>query len=149
MAVGMARRQNTCVGVLFVDLDGFKAVNDTLGHEAGDSVLREVARRMLACVRETDTVARVGGDEFLIVAGGLHSEKDAGRIADKVVRAVAEPVVLDDGRQAAVGASIGIALCKVCGEDPDRLIRLADAAMYKVKNAGKNGYCFAEPADLS
>lgn len=149
MAVGMARRQNTRVGVLFVDLDGFKAVNDTLGHEAGDSVLREVARRMLACVRETDTVARVGGDEFLIVAGGLHSEKDAGRIADKVVRAVAEPVVLDDGRQAAVGASIGIALCKVCGEDPDRLIRLADAAMYRVKNAGKNGYCFAEPADSS
>ncbi|MBN1629766.1 MAG: PAS domain S-box protein [Thermoleophilia bacterium] len=148
MAFGLARRQRNQVGVMFVDLDGFKAVNDTFGHEAGDRVLRETAERLLSCVRETDTVARFGGDEFLIVMGGLHNQGDAARIAEKIISKVAEPVTLDDGRQTSVGASVGIALCLVCGQDPDRLIRLADAAMYRAKNAGKNGYRFADPADL-
>lgn len=147
MAFGMARRQRTSVAVMFVDLDGFKTVNDTLGHEAGDRVLKKMAQRLLSCVRETDTVARVGGDEFLVVATGLHSEEDAARIAEKIVRQVAEPVVIDDGRRASVGASVGVALCQVCGEDPDRLIKLADAAMYRVKNSGKNGYSFADPSE--
>jgi len=148
MAFGMARRQKAEVGVMFVDLDGFKSVNDTLGHEAGDRVLQETAKRLLSCVRETDTVARIGGDEFLIVVGGLHGKDDAARIAQKIVGRVAEPVGLDDDRQISVGASVGIALCLVCGDDTDRLIKLADAAMYRVKNAGKNGYAFADPADL-
>ncbi|MBN2566154.1 MAG: PAS domain S-box protein, partial [Candidatus Eisenbacteria bacterium] len=139
MAFGMARRQKAEVGVMFVDLDGFKSVNDTLGHETGDLVLRETAKRLLSCVRETDTVARIGGDEFLIVVGGLHGKDDAARIAQKIVSRVGEPVVLDSGRQVSVGASVGIALCLVCGDDADRLIKLADAAMYRVKNAGKNG----------
>ncbi len=135
------------VGVMFIDLDGFKTVNDTLGHEVGDLVLRETAQRMLSCVRETDTVARVGGDEFLVVATGLHTDEDAALIADKLVHRAAEPVILADGLQASVGASVGVALCKVCGEDADLMIKAADTAMYKVKNSGKNGYRFAEPAD--
>ena len=148
MALSTARRQNKMVGVMFVDLDGFKTVNDTLGHEAGDLVLRETAQRMLSCVRETDTVARVGGDEFLVVATGLNTDKDAALIAEKLVQRVAEPVVLDGGRQASVGASVGIALCRACGEDADLMIKAADTAMYQVKNSSKkNGYRFAEPAD--
>ncbi|MBN2131151.1 MAG: PAS domain S-box protein [Sedimentisphaerales bacterium] len=148
MAFGMARRQKAEVGVMFVDLDGFKSVNDTLGHEAGDAVLRETARRLLSCVRETDTVARIGGDEFLVVAGGLHGKDDAAQIAQKIISRVGESVVVGDGSLASVGASVGIALCLACGDDTDRLIKLADAAMYRVKNAGKNGYAFADPADL-
>jgi diguanylate cyclase (GGDEF)-like protein/PAS domain S-box-containing protein len=147
MALGVARRHNTMVAVMFIDLDGFKAVNDTLGHEAGDRVLEKTAQRMTSCVRETDTVARVGGDEFLIVATGLRTQGAVVRIAEKVVRRVAEPVILDDGQRASVSASVGIALCRLCGEDSDRLIKAADAAMYRVKNSGKNGYRIAEEAD--
>ena len=147
MALSTARRQNKMVGVMFIDLDGFKTVNDTLGHEVGDLVLRETAQRMLSCVRETDTVARVGGDEFLVVATGLHTDEDAVLIAEKLVQRAAEPVILDDGLQASVGASVGVALCQVCGEDADRMIKAADTAMYRVKNSGKNGFRFAEAAD--
>jgi diguanylate cyclase (GGDEF)-like protein/PAS domain S-box-containing protein len=147
MALGMGRRQVTSVGVMFVDLDGFKTVNDTHGHEAGDRVLQEAARRMVSCVRETDTVARVGGDEFLVVLTGLHSPEDAARIAAKMVSRLGEPVDLDGGQQTSTGASIGIAMCSQCGEDPERLIKMADDAMYRVKNSGKNGYCFADPVE--
>jgi diguanylate cyclase (GGDEF)-like protein/PAS domain S-box-containing protein len=148
MALGMGRRQITSVGVMFVDLDGFKKVNDTHGHEAGDRVLQEMARRMVSCVRETDTVARVGGDEFLVVLTGLHSPEDAARVAAKMLSRMGEPVSLDGGHETSVGASIGIAMCSQCGEDPERLIKMADDAMYQVKNSGKNGYRFADPADV-
>ncbi|MGD0280314.1 MAG: diguanylate cyclase, partial [Smithella sp.] len=141
VAINMARRYKKAAAVMFIDLDGFKAVNDTLGHDAGDYVLVQVAKRLLSCVRETDTVARVGGDEFLIIATEINTPDNAAQIAEKVIQLVSKPVFFK-GQKTAVGASIGIALYPDHGEDMDQLIKLADEAMYKVKNAGKNGFCF-------
>lgn len=141
-AVNMARRHKKAAAVMFADLDGFKAVNDTLGHDAGDDVLRQVAQRLLSCVRETDTVARVGGDEFLVIATEIQIPENAARIAEKIVRCVSEPLAVN-GRQAAVGASIGIALFPDDTEDLEQIVQLADKAMYRAKNAGKNRFCFA------
>ena len=140
-ALNMAHRYKKSAAVMFIDLDGFKSVNDTLGHDAGDYVLKQVAQRMLACVRETDTVARVGGDEFLIIATEIISADNAAQIAQKVIQTVSQPIFIN-GEQAVVGTSIGIALFPDHSEDMDRLIKLADEAMYKVKNDGKNGYRF-------
>jgi len=143
MALGTARRHKNLAAVMFIDLDDFKAVNDAHGHAAGDNVLKEVANRLRSSVRETDTVARVGGDEFLLIATELHSSDDAARIAEKVVHLVSQPVILNHDQQATVGASVGIALYPDHGEDIDQLIKQADQAMYQVKNTGKNGFGFA------
>jgi len=140
-ALSIAHRYKRIAAVMFVDLDGFKNVNDTLGHDAGDYTLQEVARRLLSCVRETDTVARIGGDEFLIIATEINSPDNAAQIAEKIIQAVSQPVMIH-GRQALIGASIGIALFPDHSDDKDQLIKLADEAMYKVKNSGKNGYRF-------
>jgi len=144
-ALGMSRRRKNLTAVMFIDLDGFKTVNDTLGHEAGDYVLKQVAQRLLACVRETDTVGRVGGDEFLIIATDLHVPGNAVHIAEKLIQTVSYPINLDS-RMVTIGASIGIALYPAHAKDIEELIRKADEAMYRVKNAGKNGYSFADAA---
>lgn len=140
-AINMARRYKKAVALMFVDLDGFKAVNDTLGHDAGDYVLRQVALRLLSCVRDTDTVARLGGDEFLIIATEINAPENAEQIARKVIKLVSQPVIFKE-QQAVVGTSIGIALFPDDGSDMDQLLKLADEAMYQVKNAGKNGFRF-------
>ncbi|MBP7583417.1 MAG: diguanylate cyclase [Spirochaetes bacterium] len=141
MALGQARRMQNSVAVMFIDLDNFKSVNDTLGHDAGDHVLIETARRLQSCVRETDTVARIGGDEFLVIVTGVTAPEDAAPIARKIIGAVSLPIVIG-GKEAVLGTSIGIAIAPEHGEEMDRLIKLADNAMYRVKNSGKNGYCF-------
>jgi diguanylate cyclase (GGDEF)-like protein len=136
-ALSRARRSGGMVSVLFVDLDGFKAVNDTLGHEAGDVLLVAVAGRLRAAVRETDLVARLGGDEFVLVLEGLRRPQDVTIVAKRVVDAISEPVPLP-GTLASVTASVGFAL----GDGDafaDSLLRQADAAMYAVKVAGKRG----------
>lgn len=147
MALSMAHRNREMAAVMFVDLDGFKAVNDSLGHNAGDYLLTQVAKRMLSCVRETDTVARVGGDEFLIIITGLKIKEKAllymEKIAEKIINSLSRPVTVD-GKQAAVSASIGIAMYPDHGADNDALIKKADKAMYRVKNTGKNSFCFAD-----
>jgi diguanylate cyclase (GGDEF)-like protein/PAS domain S-box-containing protein len=145
VALNMARRYKKAVAVMFIDLDGFKAVNDTFGHDAGDYVLKQVAQRLLSCVRETDTVARVGGDEFLIIATEINTPENAAQIAEKVIQLASQPVIFN-GQQAAVGTSIGIALFPDHGKDMDQLVKLADEAMYKVKNTGKNGFRFVNTA---
>ena len=142
MAISLAQRNQTMLAVMFIDLDDFKEVNDTLGHEAGDYVLKQVAGRMLGCVRSSDTVARVGGDEFLIIANDIHIPKIAEQIAGKVINIVSSPIVFNGG-QASVGASIGIALYPNDGQDIDQLIKQADKAMYRAKNSGKNSFRFA------
>lgn len=142
-ALNTAHRYKNKTAVMFIDLDGFKCVNDTLGHKAGDEVLKEISLRMLSCVRSTDTVARVGGDEFMIIAADLHSRDDAAIIAQKVISLVAQPVNID-GRQARVSASIGIVIYPDRDEDMDQLIKDADEAMYRVKNSGKNSYLFSD-----
>ncbi len=141
MAISLARRNKTAVALMFIDLDGFKSVNDSLGHDAGDYVLKQVAQRLLSCVRESDTVARVGGDEFLIIANGIHAPENASQIAEKIISTVSQPIIFD-GEQAVVGTSIGIALYPDDGEEMKQLIKDADEAMYRIKKAGKNGFCF-------
>lgn len=142
MAIGLARRHEDIAAIMFVDLDGFKQVNDSLGHDAGDDMLRYVARQLEGCVREVDTVARLGGDEFIVIAGGLSSRSDATVIARAIVALVSQPTMLR-GVNSRVSASVGIALYPADEQDPDRLIRLADEAMYEVKKNGKNGFAFA------
>jgi diguanylate cyclase (GGDEF)-like protein len=142
MAMSLARRNKTMAAVMFLDLDGFKAVNDTFGHEAGDEVIKEVAKRLRSSVRETDTVARIGGDEFLLVITELKSTPKMAGIAEKVIRILSEPIFYKCV-MATVGVSIGIAIFPRDGANVDYLIQLADEAMYKVKASGKSGYKYA------
>jgi diguanylate cyclase (GGDEF)-like protein len=134
-ALAGARRHRSEVAVMILDLDGFKAVNDTLGHAAGDRLLRAVADRLRNRVRETDTVARLGGDEFALVIENLVRPEHAALVARKLLDALEAPVQVD-GAEARVGASIGAALYPRDAEDPAALLRLADAAMYAAKAAG-------------
>gem|GEM_PF-5727455 len=144
MAISLARRQKKMTAVMFIDLDGFKKINDTMGHDTGDCVLKQVAQRMVSCVRETDTIARYGGDEFLVIATGLKSADGAAEIATKLITVISKPLICEEGRTAMIGASIGISLFPTHGSDIDQLVKLADGAMYQVKNRGKNGFCFAD-----
>jgi diguanylate cyclase (GGDEF)-like protein/PAS domain S-box-containing protein len=137
----LSRRENATVGLLFLDLDHFKEVNDTLGHEAGDLLLRQAATRMHDSIRETDTVGRLGGDEFVILLPHLNDAGAAALIADKVIAALGTRFDLD-GHDAWVGASIGIVVFPGDGEDASELLRNADLAMYKAKEAGRNTYRF-------
>lgn len=131
--------------VLFVDLDDFKPVNDRFGHESGDAVLIEVARRLQAEIRETDFAARMGGDEFVVVLGGAKNNEDAAKVAEKILHALAQPISLGQGRQARVSASIGIAMFPKDGENIDTLLRNADLAMYQAKDKQKGSYGFYQP----
>lgn len=140
-AMAHAQRAGTRMAILFVDLDRFKAVNDSFGHTAGDTLLRDAARRLQACVRETDTVSRQGGDEFLIALTDLRDDEVAALIAGKVLAALAQPFMID-GRTAAISASIGIALYPSDGLDFEALLRKSDVAMYHAKDAGRNACRF-------
>ncbi len=129
--------------VLCIDLDGFKAVNDTLGHFAGDQLLRIVAERLQACVRDTDTVARLGGDEFAIIQVGIARADDASILADRLLQVVGEPLELE-GQRLGPRLSIGIALAPADGADAERLMKNADVALYRAKADGGHGYRFFE-----
>jgi diguanylate cyclase (GGDEF)-like protein/PAS domain S-box-containing protein len=141
----IARRTNTSVALLFIDLDGFKQVNDNFGHAAGDQVLQIVARRWLDCVREADTVARLGGDEFAVVLGGLQDLSAVATMAEKLIAVVSSDVALSKGKTCHVGASIGISIYPTDAQQVDSLISLADAAMYKSKARGKGAFTFSSP----
>jgi diguanylate cyclase (GGDEF)-like protein/PAS domain S-box-containing protein len=140
-AFNLARRSRLNVGVMLIDLDRFKVVNDTYGHEMGDRVLQEVARRLRATVRQVDTVARQGGDEFVVVLPELHRSSDAARVANKVLQQLAKPIILDDV-PFQIGASIGISMFPPDGGDPETLLKQADAAMYRAKSSGSGGFEF-------
>jgi diguanylate cyclase (GGDEF)-like protein len=129
--------------VLFVDLDGFKPINDGMGHKAGDAVLIETGRRLQACLRKGDVVARHGGDEFTLLVNNVHGKEDAIRVAERVLRKVKEPIDLARKR-VHVGASIGIALSTNIHERPEDLIRDADLAMYRAKSQGKGNYSVSD-----
>lgn len=129
--------------VLFVDLDGFKPINDGLGHKAGDAVLIETAKRLHACLRKGDVVARHGGDEFTLLVNNVNGKEDAIRVAERVLRKVKEPIDLARKR-VQVGASIGIALSTNIHERPEDLIRDADLAMYRAKSQGKGNYSVSD-----
>ncbi|HVS63959.1 MAG TPA: EAL domain-containing protein [Thermoanaerobaculia bacterium] len=138
-ALESARRSGVSVAVLFLDLDNFKLVNDTLGHRVGDELLQAVADRLSTCVRETDTIGRLGGDEFTIVLGRVQDESDAARVASKVLELISEPFVLTNTR-IDVTTSIGVSLFPSNGADVETLLRCADTAMYRAKELGRGNY---------
>jgi diguanylate cyclase (GGDEF)-like protein len=136
-----ARRNGGMVAVMFLDLDNFKTINDSLGHAAGDDLLCQVAAKLRACVRETDTVARVSGDEFLILLGDLQDEEAIVAVVAKVTHLLGRAFVLD-GIEVLVTASLGIAVAPRDGAGGDELLKNADMAMYQAKDAGRNTFCF-------
>ena len=136
-----AKRRCAPVAVLFIDLDGFKGINDTLGHAGGDELLKEVAVRLQSAVRTGDTVARISGDEFAIVLADLVRPEDAALVAQKVIERLAESIYAQ-GAEVFVTASVGLAAFPADGADAETLINAADAAMYRVKQSGRNSYQF-------
>lgn len=147
-SISMAKANQTVFGVLFLDLDRFKIVNDSLGHDAGDELLRIVADRLRAATRSTDVVARLGGDEFVVLCRGLLSADSVEAVAGQVIKRLSEPVSLN-GRTQLISASVGVAVASIDDErSADDLIRDADAAMYKAKR-DRTGYCIFDDAQRS
>jgi diguanylate cyclase (GGDEF)-like protein/PAS domain S-box-containing protein len=140
-ALRLAGREDRKLALLFLDLDGFKKVNDTMGHRAGDSLLVEVARRLQGAVRGSDTVSRLGGDEFAVILEKVETSEDAVMVAEKLIAALSTPTVIGD-RQVFVGASVGIALCPEDGTEAEMLLQHADTAMYQAKAGGKGRWRF-------
>jgi diguanylate cyclase (GGDEF)-like protein len=136
-------RLNTQVALLFFDLDGFKDINDTLGHTVGDSLLQAVAGRMQSVLRDGDTVARFGGDEFVILTESCESRAGLARVAEKIIDGVSQPVQID-GQEIVVQTSVGIAIGPDDGSDSQTLIQSADKAMYQAKTHKGSHYCFYE-----
>jgi diguanylate cyclase (GGDEF)-like protein/PAS domain S-box-containing protein len=141
--LSMSKRKGWKAAVMFVDLDGFKNVNDSYGHETGDRILKMVAERLLQTVRKADTVARIGGDEFLVIQTEVNDMAAAAHVAGKIVQQLSAPFDLD-GNEIKIGASIGIAMYPAHGDNSRELIKKADDAMYKTKSLGKRGYSFAQ-----
>lgn len=139
--IAKADRDKSCLAVLFLDLDQFKVINDTLGHDIGDDLLKVVAGKLQSQVRQSDTVARLGGDEFVILLDNPADEDEVAYVASRVLAAIHEPMEFR-GQGAQVGTSIGIAMFPRDGQTPAELIKHADAAMYAAKDAGKNAYRF-------
>lgn len=143
-SVAHYKRSKTPFTLIFIDLDKFKAINDTYGHPTGDQVLQEAARRLRAAFRETDTVARFGGDEFVVIAPGLSDEQDIERVCAKVIAALIEPIQLD-GQSLEIGCSLGCAQYPQAGCDEISLLEHADRAMYRAKVAGGNSAFIHKP----
>ncbi|MCF8211272.1 MAG: bacteriohemerythrin [Rhodoferax sp.] len=141
-AISLSRRKRSHLAVLFLDLDGFKKVNDTHGHEVGDATLRTVARRLKASVRAMDSVARLGGDEFAVLLGDIQEPADITVIADKIIKTIAETMYLSNGEPYCIGVSIGVAIYPENGAEIDTLMKRADNAMYQSKARGKNQSTF-------
>ncbi|MDZ8227165.1 CHASE2 domain-containing protein [Nostoc sp. ChiVER01] len=137
-----AQHNNLVLGLLFVDLDGFKQINDTLGHEAGDRLLMTIAGRLSNSLRASDTVSRLGGDEFTVILRAIPNVQIAAKIATKILTSISKPIILD-GYPIRVSASIGISIYPYNSQDSETLMKQADAAMYRAKHQGKNRYEFA------
>ncbi len=149
--LAQADRHGHQVALLFIDLDGFKLVNDTWGHAIGDEVLKEVARRLDGSLRDSDLIARMGGDEFVLLATEVHNRQDVEKVAQKVVAALSDPVQLDiDGQSAfaCTGASVGIAMYPNDAKDVKSLLKIADGCMYQIKREGKSNYVFAASEEV-
>lgn len=137
-----AQRHGSRLAVLFLDLDGFKPVNDVYGHHIGDRLLKEIGARLRNCIRDNDTVARLGGDEFVVTLSDIREVDDVAAVAEKILQAVAAPALID-GQEVQVTTSIGIAVYPDAGCDSESLLRAADAAMYEAKAEGRRIYRFA------
>jgi len=147
-AIATAQRNSTLVGVLFFDLDHFKAINDSYGHHVGDVLLRELGERAKSCVREIDTVCRLGGDEFVLVLPELREAGDAGAVARKILLALSQPYHIEE-RDLVITPTVGISIFPRDGADADTLLRNADTAMYHAKESGKNNFRFYDPERAS
>jgi diguanylate cyclase (GGDEF)-like protein len=147
-AMANARRTKSAMAVVYLDLDGFKAINDTSGHGVGDALLKQVARRLESVVREEDTVARVGGDEFMIALWHVANARDVAIVAAKVVEIISEPYLIE-GRNLVVTTSVGVGVYPVHGEDAEVLMKSADTALYAAKRAGKNAFRISDRAEQS
>ncbi|AFZ03550.1 CHASE2 domain-containing protein [Calothrix sp. PCC 6303] len=137
-----SQENNLLLGLLFIDLDGFKQVNDTLGHEMGDRLLITISKRLSHCLRGSDTVSRLGGDEFTVILPAIPKVEIVAKVAEKILLSIGEPIILN-GEKAAVSASIGISIYPFNSQDSEILIKQADAAMYRAKHFGKSRYEFA------
>jgi len=140
-SIKLARRTGDSMALLFVDLDHFKEVNDTMGHDVGDELLLEVAKRINHCVREMDTVARMGGDEFTVILSQIEDLTYAGRVAENVIRRLGDPFLIGKTKLN-VSASIGIAIYPANGATPDQMLKNADIAMYSAKSSGRNQFSY-------
>jgi diguanylate cyclase (GGDEF)-like protein/PAS domain S-box-containing protein len=141
LMIVQARRRGVSLGVLFIDLDDFKLVNDTQGHAAGDELLQEAAKRLQSALRDGDTVARISGDEFAVILGDLARPDDAALVAQKIIDRLAAPAIIQ-GQEVVVTASIGIATFPADGDNAETLLGAADAAMYRAKQSGRNAFQF-------
>jgi len=142
-AMAMARRHHSSFALLYLDLDEFKPINDQFGHDTGDALLQKVAERLHQCVREVDTVARIGGDEFAIILLETSTPRDAELVAEKMIRAFRTTFRIN-GHDCRISASIGIAMYPADSDQAEGLVRCADMAMYKAKLEGKNSYHLAQ-----
>ena len=140
-AISLAMRQDKQLAVLFVDLDQFKKINDSLGHAVGDKLLQSVAGRLVNCVRRTDTVSRLGGDEFVVLLSQVEHEEDAAVSARKILRALAAPHTVDD-KNLDISMSVGVSTYPSDAADAESLMNKADTAMYEAKKQGRNNYQF-------
>ncbi|MFC1684890.1 diguanylate cyclase domain-containing protein [Pseudomonadota bacterium] len=139
LELSRAKRDQSPLGIMFLDLDGFKNINDTLGHDTGDEVLQVVSQRIQSTVRECDTVARLGGDEFILLLAGLENKDCASSVATKIIESLKQPIH-SNGAELFINTSIGISIYPLDGDCGDSLIAKADCAMYRVKNSGRDGY---------
>lgn len=144
-ALSLAQRNKQMVAMMFLDLDRFKTINDTLGHATGDRLLQSVAQRLSKIIREGDTIARLGGDEFLVLVSGIHHVEDAAKVADKLLQAM-RPAFDLDGQELHITTSIGISLYPHDGDDAETLLKNADTALYRAKDQGRNTYQLYTPA---
>lgn len=142
LSIAYARRNKRIMAVMYLDLDGFKLLNDTFGHDAGDTLLSMAAARLVAAVRQEDTVARLGGDEFVIALWELSHADDAVELAAKVMKAVSQSYSIQ-GRDVSMTASVGVAIYPTHGQDVETLMKSADLALYEAKRTGKNDYRIA------
>lgn len=142
LSIAHARRNKTAMALMYLDLDGFKQVNDSLGHDAGDILLRTVATRLASAVRQEDTVARLGGDEFVIALWELDHPDSVVNLVSKVIQAVSQPYCIED-RAVSITVSVGIGIYPTHGEDMETLMKGADKALYEAKRTGKNDYRIA------
>ncbi|MCF6282278.1 MAG: GGDEF domain-containing protein [Candidatus Polarisedimenticolaceae bacterium] len=140
-AIMRAKRNNTDLALMYLDLDKFKPINDDFGHDAGDAVLQEVASRIKRSIRTTDTVARIGGDEFVVVLECIQGTANASQLAKRLLASVEEPVSYKDN-SLQVGVSIGISFLSDITNQAEKLLKTADTAMYSAKKRGRNTYCF-------
>jgi diguanylate cyclase (GGDEF)-like protein len=143
-AIALAQRSGEQLAVLFIDLDRFKNINDSLGHAMGDRILQEVASRLHRLVRQTDTVSRLGGDEFVVLITGLEHPGYAVTTAQKILSTLGEPYLIDK-HELQITPSIGVAMYPTNGTDTETLLKNADAAMYHAKNSGRNDFQFFTP----